>query len=144
MEKKEDPLQTFMNKDAEKVTMQDGRSWVNPPHDQFFAILKIVGHPQWSGVEIVRPLVYQFGEDPTNPGSMEILYERKFWYSQLLNFLEVTGFDFDADTLARSANVLPQLDEILKRRDAVFQGVMAKGYLNRELSHVPEGATVKR
>src|SRR3990167_2631182 len=135
---------TIKHKDAEKVTMQDGRSWTNPPHDQFFAILKIVGHKDWAGTEILRPLVYQFAEDPSNPGVMEVLYERKFWYSQLLNFLEAAGFDFDADTLTRSANVLPQLQEILKRRDAVFQGVMERGYLQRELSHVPEGSVIKR
>lgn len=135
---------TIKHKEAEKVTMKDGRSWMNPPHDQFFAILKIVAHKDWAGVEIVRPLVYQFSENPAAPGEMEILYERKFWYSQLLNFLDVAGFDFDADTLARSANVLVELQEILKKRDMVFQGVMQNGYLNRELGHVPEGAQIKR
>ena len=135
---------TIKHKDAEKVEMKDGRSWTNPPHEQFFAILKIVGNKDWAGVEIIKPLVYQFAEDPANAGVMEILYERKFWYSALLNFLEITGFDFDADTLARSVNVLPQLDEILKKRDLVFQGTMERGYLNRELSRVPEGAKIVR
>ena len=135
---------TIKHKEAEKVQMADGRSWMNPPHDQFFALLKIVGSKEWAGVEIVKPLVYQFAENPASPGEMEILYERKFWYSALLNFLEVAGFDFDADTLARSANVLVELQEILKRRDAVFQGVMENGWLNRELSHVPEGSVIKR
>lgn len=135
---------TIKHKEAQKVTLPDGRSWTNPPHERFFAILRVVGGTQYDGMEFVKPLVYQFEESISEPGQMEIVYDRKHWYNELVNFLTIAGFDFDADTLTRSENVLPQLQEVLKDRDVVFQGVVNNGWLDRKLENIPEGTTVKR
>ena len=122
------------------------RDWPIPAHDECYSILKIVGDKAWSGIEVVKPLWYQFAEDPAQPGVMEISYDSKTKWAakQFLNFLEVAGFDFDADTLARSANVLNELQTILRKRDVVFQGNMERGYLQKELNRVPEGTKIVR
>lgn len=138
---------TIKHKQAEKVTIaKTGASWTNPPHDQFYAILKIraseIGKKtQFDGMEAVKILVYQFGINP-DTGFMEIAWERKFWYDQLANFLTMAGFDYDADDLIKSENVLGQLEEILIDRDTIFRGTFANGWLQRDLDNPAVGVNL--
>jgi len=138
---------TIKHKPAERVTIKKtGASWTNPPHDQFFAILKIraseIGKKTpYDGLETVKVLVYQFELNP-DTGFMEIVWDRKFWYDQLENFLTLTGFDYDADTLTRSDNVLAELQNILQDRDTIFRGSFSNGWLDRELDNPAVGVTL--
>ena len=146
METGEQLAPTIKHKPAERVTLPNGQSWMNPPHDQFFAILRVagseIGKPtNYDGMETVKVLVYQF-ERNKDTGMVEIKWDRKFWYDQLINFLDKTGLDFDADTLTPSENVLGELQEILERRLQIFRGTFARGWLNRELDDAPVGITI--
>ena len=137
---------TIKHKPSEKVNLPTGASWTNPPHDQFFAILKVkgseIGKPtNYDGMEAVKVLVYQFERNP-DTGMVEIMWDRKFWYDQLINFLDVVGFDYDADTLSPSENVLGELQDILQRRNGIFRGTFQNGWLNRELDDAPVGITI--
>ncbi len=138
---------TIKHKGAERVNIQaTGASWTNPPHDEFYAILKIraseIGKSTpFDGMETVKILVYQFEINP-DTGFMEIAWERKFWYDQLENFLTLTGFDYDADTLVKSENVLGQLQEILQEREQIFRGTFSNGWLDRALDNPAVGVTL--
>ena len=132
---------------AERVTIQKtGASWVNPPHDKFFAVLQIAASEigkktEFDGMETVRPLVYMFERNP-DTGLVEIIWDRKFWYDELINFLTVVGYDFDADSLTPSANVLGELQEILVKRNKAFRGSFENGWLQRDLQDPPIGVTL--
>ena len=138
---------TIKHKPAERVTIKaSGASWVNPPHDQFFAILRVraseIGKPTpFDGMEVVKVLVYQF-ERNADTGFMEIVWDRKFWYDQLQQFLTLAGYDYDADTLIVSENVLGQLQEILQDRDEIFRGTFEGGWLQRDLDNPAVGVTL--
>ena len=138
---------TIKHKPAERITIKKtGASWTNPPHDQFFAILRIraseIGKTTpFDGMEVVKVLVYQFERNP-DTGFMEIAWERKFWYDQLQNFLTLTGFDYDADSLTVSENVLGELQDILQERDEIFRGTFDGGWLQRDLDNPAVGVTL--
>lgn len=138
---------TIKHKPAERITIKSsGASWKNPPHDQFFAILKVraseIGKPTaFDGMEVVKVLVYQFELNP-DTGFMEIAWERKFWYDQLENFLTMAGFDYDADDLPRSENILGVLQEILQDRETIFRGSFENGWLQRDLDNPAVGVTL--
>ena len=138
---------TIKHKPAERITIKkSGASWVNPPHDQFFAILRVraseIGKPTaFDGMEVVKVLVYQFERNP-DTGFMEIAWERKFWYDQLENFLTMAGYDYDADTLSVSENVLGELQEILQERDTIFRGSFEGGWLQRDLDNPAVGVSI--
>ena len=132
---------------AERVTIQKtGASWVNPPHDKFYAVLQVAASEigkktEFDGMESVRPLVYMFERNP-DTGLVEIIWDRKFWYDELINFLTVVGYDFDADSLTPSANVLGELQEILLRRNQAFRGTFEGGWLQRDLQDPPTGVAI--
>lgn len=138
---------TIKHKPAERVTIQStGASWTNPPHDEFYAILKVrateIGKKSsFDGMEVVKPLVYMFERNP-DTGLVEIVWDRKFWYDQLANFLTLTGFDWDADNLTPSENVLGELQDILQERDEIFRGNFSKGWLDRDLDDPPVGVSL--
>lgn len=138
---------TIKHKPAERVTIQKtGASWTNPPHDQFFAILKICASEigkktPYDGMEVVKVLVYQFELNP-DTGFMEIAWERQFWFKQLENFLTLAGYDYDADDLPKSENVLGALQDILQERDTIFRGSFENGWLQRDLDNPAVGVTL--
>ena len=138
---------TIKNKDAERVTIPaTGASWTNPPHSEFYAILRVeateIGkETELAGMEAVRPLVYMFERNPQT-GLVDIVWDRKIWYDQLINFLTVTGYDFDADSLTPSENVLGELQNILQGRNVAFRGTFADGWLQRELADAPIGVEI--
>lgn len=138
---------TIKHKPQEKVVIRTtGASWVNPPHDEFYAILKIkaseIGKKSsFDGIEVVKPLVYMFERNP-DTGLVEIVWERKFWYDQLENFLTLTGYDWDADNLTPSENVLGELQEILASRSKLVRGNFSNGWLDRGLDAPPVGVEI--
>jgi hypothetical protein len=138
---------TIKHKPAERITIKKtNASWMNPPHDRFFAILKIRANEigkstEFDGMEVLKTLVYQFERNP-DTGMMEIVWERKFWYDELAGFLTLTGYDWDADNLTPSENVLGELQEILQDRDTIFRGTFSNGWLNRDLDNPAVGVTL--
>jgi len=135
---------TIKHKPAERVTIpKTGASWTNPPHDEFYAVLQVAASEigkksEYDGMEAVRPLVYMFERNP-DTGLVDIIWDRKFWYDQLINFLTVAGYDFDADSLTPSENVLGELQAILQKRNQVFRGTFTGGWLQRDLIDAPIG-----
>ena len=138
---------TIKHKTAERVTIKTtGASWTNPPHDEFYAILKIraseIGNKTpYDGMETVKPLVYMFERNP-DTGMVEIVWDRKFWYDQLSNFLTMAGYDWDADNLSPSENVLGELQDILLDRAEIFRGTFTNGWLDRDLDNPAVGVTL--
>lgn len=127
--------------------LPNGSEWDNPPHHEFYAVLRIAAteigkKTPFEGMEVIRNLVYQFQRNPVT-GLMDIAWERKFWYDALVNFLNVTGFDWDADSLTPSENVLGELEDILQKRGKIIRGTLVNGYLKGELQDAPIGVTVK-
>ena len=127
--------------------LPNGSEWDNPPHHEFYAVLRIVAteigkKTPFEGMEVIRNLVYQFQRNPVT-GLMDIAWERKFWYDALVNFLNVTGFDWDADSLTPSENVLGELEDILQGRSRAIRGTLVNGYLKGELADAPIGVSVK-
>ena len=137
---------TIKHKMAKQVNLPDGRSWTNPPYDEFYAILKIrageIGKPSpFDGMEVLKPLAYMFERDATT-GLVEIAWTRKRWYEELENFMTLAGYDWDADNLTPSENVLGELQEILQARAEIFRGTFKDGWLDRVLDNPPVGVTL--
>jgi len=137
---------TIKHKPAKAVNLPDGRSWTNPAYDEFYAILNVrateIGKKtEFEGMEVVKPLAYMFERNP-NTGLIEIVYTRRRWYEELENFMTMAGFDWDADNLTPSENVLGELQEILQNRATIFRGTFNAGWLDRALDNPPVGVSL--
>lgn len=132
--------------------LPNGSEWDNPPHDEFYPVLSVVGEKKvvnsrivadkkFAGTETLLSMVYQFERNPAS-GLMEVVWERKFWYDALDNFLQVAGYDYDADNLTPSENVLKELEAILLKRDRVFEGSIVGGYVKGLLRPAPVGVKI--
>src|SRR3990167_616248 len=114
-------------------------------HEEFYAILEIVSHKDFAGMEVPLTLWYQFEVDKDTE-EVYLAGGKSGAYANLLKFLETTGYDLDADTLKPGdpGEILQQLDKILQSRGAVFQAQLKGGYIPfrvvEALSLAPEGS----
>lgn len=106
---------------------QTGASGTIPSHLEFRAILRFIGKP-YEGLEVTYPMWYLFKESESNPGTA-MLHGTAGRIDQILEFLELNGFDPDVENIPYSENVLPKLEELLQRRvkeDNIFFQVTLK------------------
>jgi len=114
-------------------------------HEEFYAILEVVNHKDYEGMEIPLTLWYLFDVD-ANTEEVFIAGGRSNAFANLMKFLEVAGYDFDADTLkpGEPGEILQQLNDLLSKRGAVFQCQLKGGYvpfnIAEALSLAPEGS----
>ena len=123
----------------------EGFQWPIRAHEEFYAILEIVNHRDFAGMEVPLTLWYQFETDKDTE-EVYLAGGRSGAYANLMKFLEVAGYDLDADTLTpgEPGEILQQLDKILQSRGAVFQTQLKGGYVPfrvvEALSLAPEGS----
>ena len=123
----------------------EGQKFTVPAHLEFWSILEIVGHPEFTGMEIPVRLWYLFGVDKEQEEVYLETNKAKSYYN-LEKFLEVAGYEMDTDTLTpgEPGEILTQLNGILKSRDTTFQCQLRDGYVpfkvSEALSLAPEGS----
>lgn len=118
--------------------------WPFPAHEEFYPIVQIVNHPDYEGMESKVTLWYTFQVDEDTE-EVFIPQNRSNAFANVIKFLDVTGYDLDADTLevGEPQEILGQLEKILLSRDQIFMCQMAKGYVPfkvaEAVSLAPEG-----
>ena len=112
-------------------------------HEEFYTILEVVNHKDYDGMEIPLTLWYMFDVDKDTE-EVVINGGRSNAYNTLIKFLEVAGYDLDADTLkpGEPGEILTQLNKILQSRNRVFQCSVKNGYVpfKDALALAPEGS----
>ncbi len=122
-----------------------GAQWDNPERYRYYVLYEIFAGQQFSGMEILDILTYEFDYDENIEDWAIVGSERKKWHSHNLTYLNVFGFDaqndafvyegktFDAGGPEPIAFVLPELEEILQARDKVGQVTVKDGWVTPEL-----------
>jgi len=114
-------------------------------HEEFYAILEVVNHKDYEGMEIPVTLWYLFESD-ANTEEVFLSGGRSNAFANLMRFLEVSGFDLDADTLkpGEPGEILQQVDAILQKRGSIFMCTLKEGYvpfnIAEAMSLAPEGS----
>ena len=123
----------------------EGFKWPIKAHEEFYAILAIVNHKDYEGMELMLRLWYLFDVDEDTE-EVFIPHSRSKAFANLLKFMETTGYDLDADTLevGEPQEILGQLNQILQSRDETFMVSLSNGYVPFDiagaLSLAPEGS----
>jgi hypothetical protein len=122
-----------------------GAKWDNPARYRYYVLYEIFAAAQYSGMEILDVLTYEFEYDENIEDWVIVGSERKKWHTHNLTYLNVFGFDaqhdsfafegktFDAGGPELIAFVLPELEEILQQRDRVGQVTVKDGWVTPEL-----------
>ena len=123
----------------------EGFQWPIRAHEEFYPIFEIVNHEDFAGVELKATVWYYFDVDKDTE-EVYVIHDKSNAHADIMKFLEVAGYDMDADTLkpGEPAEILQQLDKILQSRGAVFQAQIKGGYIPfrvvEALSLAPEGS----
>ncbi len=134
------------------VNTKKGGVWIIPAHDEFYVLHRLVSSEigkktPYNGMEQIQTLWYMFQRNPET-GLVQTVYDTgesstKMFHDELMNFLTFTGFDFDADNLMPSENVLSELEPILVSREAFYRATIENGYITRSgLFEPPTGLSL--
>ncbi len=129
---------TIKHKAMKSVNTQKGGVWNIPPHDEFYVLHQLVGSEigkkiPYSGMEALQTLWYMFDRNPTT-GLVQTVFDTgenstKMFHDELMNFLIYTGYDFDADNLTPSENVLGELEPLLLGRSEFYRMTLLNGWV---------------
>jgi len=117
-----------------------GAKWENPERYAFFGLYKIIGAGEYTGMEIMDMLTYEFEWDENLEEFLVVGSERKKWHEQLLTTLNVFGFDIQRDELhpgefvdaggpSAIQNILPEIEDILQQRNKLGQMFVKDGWV---------------
>ena len=143
---------SIKSKPMKAVNTRKGGVWIIPSHDEFYAIHKLVSSEigkktPYNGMEQLQTLWYMFERNPET-GLVQTVFatgetSTKMFHDELMNFLTYTGYDFDADNLMPSENVLSELEPILQGREEFYRATIANGYIIRDgLFEPPTGLSL--
>ena len=140
-EEGEDPTILY----SEKGKPFAGAKWENPARYRYYVLYEIFGAAQYSGMEILDILTYEFEYDENIEDWLIVGSERKKWHTHNLTYLNVFGFEskhdsfvyegktFDAGGPEPIAFVLPELEEILPQGKKIGQVTVKDGWVIPEL-----------
>lgn len=119
--------------------LDDGREWDVPAQSQFYALCEVISDDKHNGMDFMYTLRYMFERDQF--GGVEIVWEYKSWYEDLINFLRLSGFDLGTQELmpGEPAAILTQLEEIMQDADTTFNVKFERGW-PKELSELAVAA----
>ena len=139
----EGELSTLLYSEAGKPFA--GAKWDNPARYRYYVLYEIFGAAEYSGMEILDILTYEFEYDENIEDWAIVGSERKKWHTHNLTYLNVFGFDAQHDSFAYEgktfdaggpepiAFVLPELEEILQAREKIGQVTVKDGWVTPEL-----------
>ena len=143
---------TIKHKALKSVRTKKGGIWNIPPHDEFYVLHRLASSEigkktPYNGMEQIQTLWYMFDRNPTT-GLMQTVFDigensTKMFHDELMNFLIYTGYDFDADNLTPSENVLGELEPLLLGRSEFYRASIVGGYISRDgLFEPPTGVSL--
>lgn len=131
-----------------------GAKWENPERYKCYPLYEIVNLGQYEGMECLDVLTYEFEWDENLEEFAIVGSVRKKWHEHLITFLNVFGFDLQNDNLHYTgeeydaggpttiANILPELEDILRSRKRLGQVTLGDGWIDsKSIGTGPFGMT---
>ncbi len=118
--------------------------WENPERYYCFPLYEVFAAGEYTGMEILDILTYEFEWDENLDDWAIVGSPRKKWHTHFLTFLNVLGFDaqhdsfvyegatFDAGGPTTIAYVLPELEELLVQRKKIAQVTVKDGWVQQD------------
>ncbi len=116
-------------------TNQKGQKYILPDKLVFDALLSVVDHDLYENLNILLILPYGFEPEPGTPNTT-ISVSGKRDLENIETFMRLAGYDFNKD-MPYSPNVLPFLEEDLRRQGKVFMVTIGDNGFIDTMAEVP-------